>query len=85
MYGELKYDNYDATVGRQSLDLPYVNKEDNREVPNTFEAYRLVGRYRQVQFIAGYVDKIKRRNSSTFISMAKAAGAPPVPRHGGQG
>lgn len=75
-YGELKYDNYAATLFRQYLDTPYMNKQDNRMTPNTFEAYKLVGRYRWIQFAVAYIDKIKRRNSSAFISLAEAAGAP---------
>lgn len=75
-YGQFKYENYLATVYRQFLDLPYVNQQDNRMTPNTFEAYRVAGKYRWLQFVVGYVDKMKSRNSSTFISMSQAAGAP---------
>lgn len=75
-YADLKYDNYAATLFRQYLDTPYMNKQENRMTPITFEAYKLVGRYRWIQFALAYVDKIKRRNSSTFISLAEAAGAP---------
>ena len=75
-YGQFKYDDYNATVYRQFLDLPYVNQQDNRMTPNTFEAYQVNGRYRGLRFIGGYVSDIKRRNSSTFISMSQAAGAP---------
>ena len=43
--------------------------------PNTFEAYQLEGRFKPLQFIAGYVRKIKPRNSSGFISMSERVGA----------
>jgi outer membrane porin, OprD family len=40
-YGELKYAEYTATLYRQYIDTPYVNQQDNRMTPNTFEAYRI--------------------------------------------
>ena len=44
--------------------------------PVTFEAYRIAGRLKWVQFIAGYVAQIKQRNATTFTSMSEQAGAP---------
>ena len=37
-------DQFQVKVYRQSLNLPFINKHDNRMVPNTFEAYVLKGR-----------------------------------------
>ncbi len=54
-YGELKYAKYSATLYRQYIDTPYVNQQDNRMTPNTFEAYRVTGKYDWVQFAAAYV------------------------------
>jgi hypothetical protein len=76
-YGELQYAEYTATLYRQYIDTPYVNQQDNRMTPNTFEAYRITGKYDWVQFGAGYVAQIKPRNDNEFISMAEQAGAPP--------
>jgi hypothetical protein len=59
---------------RQYVDLPYVNKQDNRMTPNTFEGYILYHRTSRFRYGFGYIDKIKRRDSSTFISMSEAAG-----------
>src|SRR5262245_28155102 len=75
-YGELKYEDYTATLGRQYLDTPYANQQDNRMTPNTFEAYKITGRLPWVQFAAGYVAQIKPRNTTTFTSMSEQAGAP---------
>jgi hypothetical protein len=75
-YGELKYEDYTATLGRQYLDTPYANQQDNRMTPNTFEAYRINGRLPWVQFAAAYVAQIKPRNATTFTSMSEKAGAP---------
>jgi hypothetical protein len=76
-YGELKYAEYTATLYRQYIDTPYVNQQDNRMTPNTFEAYRITGKYDWVQFAAGYIDAIKPRNANEFVSMSEQAGAPP--------
>ena len=75
-YGELKYAEYTATLYRQYIDTPYVNQQDNRMTPNTFEAYRVTGKYDWVQFGAGYIATIKPRNDNDFISMSEQAGAP---------
>ena len=76
-YGELQYAKYTATLYRQYIDTPYVNQQDNRMTPNTFEAYRITGKYDWVQFAAGYIAAIKPRNANEFISMSEQAGAPP--------
>jgi hypothetical protein len=76
-YGEFKYDNYSATLFRQYIDTPYVNQQDNRMTPNTFEAYLVRGKYDWMQFGAGYITDIKPRNATSFISMSEQAGAPP--------
>ena len=75
-YGEFKYAEYTATLFRQYIDTPYVNQQDNRMTPNTFEAYRITGKYDWVQFTAGYIAAIKPRNADSFTSMSEQAGAP---------
>jgi len=80
-YLSLRYDEQKATFYRQTLDLPYLNKNDSRMVPNTFEAYLLEGRFEDVpalgnvSYAAGYVDQIKLRTADEFISMSDAAEA----------
>jgi len=76
-YGEFKYAGYTATLYRQYIDTPYVNQQDNRMTPNTFEAYRMNGKYDWVQFAAGYIATIKPRNDNEFTSMSEQTGAPP--------
>ncbi|MEA3274270.1 MAG: OprD family outer membrane porin [Pseudomonadota bacterium] len=62
---------------RQTFDLPYVNKRDNRMVPNTFEAYTLLDlEDPKLNYIVGHITKIKERNASQFEYMSEAAGAP---------
>jgi hypothetical protein len=63
-------------VGRQTFNLPHINRRDIRMVPNTFEGAVLT---RPVEtgfaYIAGYLSKIKGINQTQFISMSKAAGS----------
>ncbi|MCP5060036.1 MAG: OprD family porin [bacterium] len=59
---------------RQKLDLPYLNGQDSRMIPNTFQAYVLRRRAENVGFVAGHVSHMKRRSSREFASMAEAAG-----------
>jgi hypothetical protein len=75
-YAELQYKEHTAMLYRQYVDLPYVNTQDNRMTPNTFEGYTFYRRTSRFRYGFGYIDKIKRRDSSTFISMAQAAGVP---------
>ncbi len=62
------------TAGRQYLDLPYVNRNDNRMTPNTFESITLAKPAGRFQFSTGYTWRIKERNSDEFLSMTEAVG-----------
>ena len=83
VYGEFLF-NQDTrlTFGRFGIDTPYVNRNDARMTPNTFQAIALQGLYggddgKPAWHVgAGYFDQIKERNSDEFVSMAKDAGAP---------
>lgn len=82
-YGEfLINDDTRLKLGRFGIDTPYVNRNDARMTPNTFQALTVQGVYGgddgapQWKFGAGYFDKIKERNADTFVSMARDAGAP---------
>ena len=67
--------------GRKEYDTPYLNRNDSRMTPNTFEAVSVIGitpagsGEGQFRYGAGYFNRIKERNSDEFISMATAAGA----------
>lgn len=69
------------TIGAQGLDTPYINKNDSRMTPNTFLAAVASGLHGdgkqtgQWRWGAGYIDKIKERNSDEFMSMSDDAGA----------
>ena len=70
----LEFDENSFTGYRQRLELPYLNVRDSRMVPNTFEAYYFEGRTGDLEYAAGYVDKIKVRNSNRFVSMPERLG-----------
>jgi hypothetical protein len=70
-YLELNWKGLTGRFYRQTLDLPYMNRNDSRMIPNTFEAYGIGREGTSLDFVVGYVDKIKLRNSEDFISMGE--------------
>lgn len=75
-YVELRVtDSINARAGRTALDLPYLNRQDSRMVPNTFLAYGLFGNIIEpLEFTGGHVTRMKRRNSDDFEPLSRAAG-----------
>jgi hypothetical protein len=63
-----------ATAYRQLINRPFINPQDNRMVPNTFEAYTLTGAANQVAYTGGYITKKKSRDSESFVWMSDVAG-----------
>jgi hypothetical protein len=77
-YASVKlWDDHKFSAYRQLIVQPEVNPQDNRMTPNTFEAYNFMGKAGGFGYFAGYVDKMKTRNSDKFLDMANVAGAPP--------
>jgi hypothetical protein len=72
--GKLRYKGLVLTGYRQYLDLPYVNRRDNRMTPNTYEAISLAKPEGDFRFFTGYSWKIKRRGSDKFQSFTEAFG-----------
>lgn len=72
--GKLRYKGITLTGFRQYLDLPYVNRNDSRMSPNTFEAITLAKPEGSFKFSTGYSWKVKRRNSDEFRSFTDAVG-----------
>lgn len=68
-------DNLALRLYRQDFNMPYLNRRDSRMIPVTYEAYVLRYPGQKLQWIAGQVTKIKRRDSEEFIPMGEAAGA----------
>lgn len=66
-----------ARFYRQTFKVPYVNRNDNRMVPNTFEAYGVQSTsHAQWAYLVAHVRQIKIRNANRFVSMSEAAGVP---------
>jgi len=69
-------------VGRKEYDTTYINENDSRMLPNTFEAATVLGAQPfgssggTIRYGGGYFHRIKDRSSDDFISMSVAAGAP---------
>lgn len=82
LYGRIKVvERNFLELYRFDLNTPFINKNDGKMSPNTFEAYGLQGHFGDktqglgFDYGGGYIAKIKPRNSETFIPMSKAAGA----------
>ena len=73
---ELKFtEDISAKFFRQSFNLPYLNRNDSRMVPNIFEAYSLIKKpVDNWTFLLSHVRQMKPRNRDTFVSMSEAAG-----------
>lgn len=65
----------EVTIYRQEVDLPFINRQDNRMVPNTFEGVMLTSStWKYAQFLAGHLTGMKQRDANSFVSMSQAAG-----------
>jgi hypothetical protein len=74
-FAQLRYEPYALLTGyRQLVNQGFVNPQDNRMIPNTFEGATLTGAFGPVEYYAGYLTAMKRRNAETFDNMAKVAG-----------
>lgn len=87
LYGEIKLvEGVFIDLYRKEYNTPYLNKNDSRMIPNTFEGYTLVGKHGgkdgapELRYGGGYITKIKPRDSDEFINMSEAAGVKQVDR-----
>ena len=75
------FDRFTITGGRYLYNTPYLGPQDNRMIPNTFYGYTLVGTVGDAEtgpslrYGGGYIATIKPRESATFLSMSRQAGA----------
>ena len=82
LYADIRIiDGLNLYAGRKEFDTPFINRNDTRMTPNTFEAVVLQGRAElgegsgTLKYGVGYFNQIKERNSDDFVSMAIDAGA----------
>jgi hypothetical protein len=73
-YAELEFKGLTAIAGRREMDLPYINKEDIRQVPITHESYVIGRRGTDLDFVLGHVARQKDRDDDEFRSMSKING-----------
>jgi hypothetical protein len=73
-WGALRLAGQTFTAYRQLIHRPFINAQDNRMVPNTFEAYTLSGSVGEFDYTGGYIAKIKNRDAEKFVSMSQDAG-----------
>lgn len=75
LYGQFRYKEYALLTGyRQLVDDGYVNPNDSRMIPNTFEAATLTGRLGPVGYNVGYLTAMKPRQEDDIQNMAEVAG-----------
>jgi hypothetical protein len=81
-YADIRFtDDVHLYVGRKGYDTPFINRNDTRMTPNTFEAIVLQGKAKlgesgaTLKYGAGYFEGIKERNSDRFVSMSEDAGS----------
>lgn len=72
--GKIRYNGLVLTGFRQYHDLPYMNRNDSRMTPNTFESLTLAKPEGALRFSTGYTWKVKLRTSDRFLSMTEAIG-----------
>jgi outer membrane OprD family porin len=85
IYGRAQLGDQEIRAGRQLVDTPLINPQDNRMVPNTFEGATLVSlpdKDRNYDYSVGYLWTIKQRDSNDFIQMSDALTGSDVINHG---
>ncbi|MGD9975514.1 MAG: OprD family outer membrane porin [Desulfatirhabdiaceae bacterium] len=83
IYGRIRFagSNY-LNLYRYEYNTPYLNKDDGRMSPKTFEGYTITGTQGKSgnkptwQYGGGYITRIKDNNSDEFVWMSQKAGAP---------
>ncbi len=80
-WAKLRVEAVTATLFRQEMELPFINGDDTRMIPNTFEAYRLDVKPSDVfRFGFAYVTREKSKASEEFRPMSEVARVPGVDR-----
>ncbi|EGB14873.1 outer membrane porin [Pseudodesulfovibrio mercurii] len=80
-YVKARYEKTEARIWRQRIETPFINSNDSRMLPQSFEAYGLKsGDIDNLELSVFWVDKEKKRDSDTFKSMSNVAGLTDVNR-----
>ncbi|MBW1882290.1 MAG: OprD family outer membrane porin, partial [Deltaproteobacteria bacterium] len=73
---------HELTAYRHRIDLPFLNGNDSRMTPNTFEGFSLVRRHERIGYTFGHLLQMKRRNDDHFASFSEVAGVPGASSNG---
>ncbi len=80
-WAKLRLEPATVTLFRQEMELPFINGDDTRMIPNTFEAYRLDIKPSDIfRFGFAYVAREKSKTSAEFRPMSEVAGLRGVDR-----
>jgi outer membrane porin, OprD family len=82
-YVGAKFLGQDLIGGRQLVDTPLINRRDNRMVPITFEGATIrsdTGKDARFEYIAGYLQRFKPRDSNDFDDISQGFGVNEVNR-----
>jgi len=75
---QARYRTTTASLYRQEIDIPFLNRNDARMTPNSFEAYLVTAEspfgIDGLKFGGGHVTQVKANTSSDFVSMSELAG-----------
>jgi hypothetical protein len=76
-YAALRYEDYALLKAyRQGFTQGYINGVDIRMTPYTFEGVTVGGKLGPVDYLGGYLSKVKVWDADSFRSMSAIAGAP---------
>jgi hypothetical protein len=70
---------HDTTLklGRQELELPWVNTDDNRLTPQSTNAYTLINNsINDLELLFSYITRMRGKASDSFVSMTEYADIP---------
>ena len=77
LYTSLNTEHVAVQAGRYLVNMPYINASDTRMTPNTFQGAQLVAKVSpELSVGGGILTDIKRKTSTDFESLYKAAGLP---------
>jgi hypothetical protein len=80
-WAKLRMEPVTATLFRQEMELPFINGDDTRMIPNTFEAYRLdINPSDIFRFGFAYVTREKSKASAEFRPTSEVVGVRGVDR-----
>ena len=88
-YAEVRFAaNHTLKLYRRTFELPYLNRQDIRMLPITHEGYTTQGTFGDekdgptLEYVAGYVSRIKSQSSDRFVSMGEQAAPIAAPKRG---